>query len=661
MSAAATGLRAALWIISLTLGILSLWSVLRQPLTAAEMAALCAFAAVSLVRPVEALLIFAAFTPILSVIGILLGFQFTGSRLLETFVLLLLVAWTARQVRWIPSARWRSLDWALLAFATIVATSAAAHVPILALRYGGDSAPHALWEYLTTRYLIHRPVEFDVVNEAMLLLEGVGLCAMVSRLALDSKNAERITAMAIAGAAGAAAMNIYRLFEVALRRGPLPDTLGEVFASVRINTQFGDLNAAGSYFSMAFIAAFGLSDLRSRRGLAFATTTVALGLAVWLSGSRTALASALLGVVVVLMFRHHARAWDMLRSRRPGIPVGRSTGRAPGLAATVGALALAAAAVAIVYPGARNVSVEYSVWARYELTETGLRMLADRPMLGVGVSRFYELFPHYASPELRQKFFESALTPVTRENAHNNFLQILAELGIAGFVAFLAVLYLTLRSDGPAAHPARLRSALKVAVGTFLLTALFGHPLLTYEVAYPFWIVLGVCAAGALDLPRPAAAKARQATAVLVIALIAIVPVRASYESREARLEGVALGMSNWRTDEAGNRFRWAERRSALFVETRAPVLTLPLKIPGDRSCTVQVSVDGRVVDRVVVPPDQWREVRLRLPPNATGRSCRIDLGVGDECAAGTNNQAEALMVGRPGELGGSSDPALPR
>ena len=74
-----------------------------------------------------------------------------------------------------------------------------------------------------------------------------------------------------------------------------------------------------------------------------------------------------------------------------------------------------------------------------------------------------------------------------------------------------------------------------------------------------------------------------------------------------------------------------------------------------------EISIDGRVADRVVVPGDQWREVRLRLPPNTGRRSSRLDFTVGGDCAAGIKDSTQALMVGRPGELGGSSGAPLPR
>jgi hypothetical protein len=633
MNAVATGLRAALWAAGVTLGSLLLSSLFRQPMTTRQAAALAIFTLLSAARPVDALLIVAAFGPIISLAGVVLGFPFTGARLLETLVLLVLVPWLALQARWIRTARWRPLDWALVGLALIVAASAATHLPSVALRGGDEISPALVWSFFTRFYLEHPP-GFAPLTEGALLLEGLGLCAFVSRAATDAATSRRIASMAIAGATGAAIMNLYRLLEIAFRRGDISETLGATFSALRINTQFGDLNAAGSYFAMALVAAAGLSDFRSRRGIAYAAATVPLALALWLSGSRAALAGAAIGIVASLAWTHRAGV-------RPGIFSRRRF-------AAVAALIVISLAGYALYPAKRNVTVGYSAWARAELTVTGLRMLADRPLLGVGVSRFYDLFPQYASPELRQKFFEAAETPVTHENAHNNFMQVLAELGVAGFVAFLLVLWLALRPDALDADERSVRVPFVFAIGAFLLTALLGHPLLTHEVAYPFWIALGLAAAGA---PAPGdrwTAALRLAVVCAGLLLATTVPIRARYEQRHATFDGVALGMTSWQRDASGNLFRWAAPRSAVFVGSAARIVRLPLRATGDTACEVAIWLDGRQADRVTAPAGFWQEVRLRLPSaREDRRSFRIDLIAEGACGSERTAGTRPLMVGR--------------
>jgi hypothetical protein len=644
MKGVAIGLRAILWAVCLALGLLLLSSLLQQPLTFSQKAILVLFAALSAVRPLDALLVFAALGPISGLAAAVIGVPF-GPWLLETLVLLLIVPWIAIQARWIRSARWQSLDWALLAFASTVAASALAQLAVIVLRGGTESMAQAVWQFFTRDYLSHPP-GYGVVSEAIPVLEGIGLCAFVSRQAVDVTAARRLAGMVVAGATAVAMLNISRLFEVAMRRGPLTETLGEAVRTLRINTLFSDLNAAGSYFAMMAVAAVALSNFRTRRGVIHAIAAVPLVLAVWLSGSRTALAATALGTIGLSIVRHREGALRLVQTRKLVI-----------VSATV---AIVAIAIAAIYPSGRNVSVRYSVWARAELVSTSLDMFADRPLLGVGISRFYDLFPQYASPELRQAFFESALVPVVRENAHNNFLQILAELGIVGFAAFILILLLALQ---PAtAAPGSVRPGLIVAIYSFLFTALFGHPLLTDAVAYPFWLMLGLTAAGAPDIARRPAAIVRAGAAAVIVALVAILPFRGDYERRHANLEGVALGMSKWERDPAGVRFRWAPAQSALFVQSQSRVVRLPVRATGSDPCTVEIRVDGQVTDRLTVPVGFWQELRLRLPPSASGRRfSRVDLIAEAGCARGSGDAGRTLMVGRPEEIGISSAPALPR
>ena len=59
-------------------------------------------------------------------------------------------------------------------------------------------------------------------------------------------------------------------------------------------------------------------------------------------------------------------------------------------------------------------------------------MIASRPAFGIGLGEFYQRSGEFATPELIAKF------PVAvHENAHNNFLQIAAELGLIGGVVFV--------------------------------------------------------------------------------------------------------------------------------------------------------------------------------------------------------------------------------
>ena len=67
-----------------------------------------------------------------------------------------------------------------------------------------------------------------------------------------------------------------------------------------------------------------------------------------------------------------------------------------------------------------------------------------------------------------------------RQNAHNSFLPILAELGVAGFICFVALLWTAGRGLWAASRAPDPAGSLGCARRgwRFLISALFGHPLL---------------------------------------------------------------------------------------------------------------------------------------------------------------------------------------
>ncbi|MDO8734814.1 MAG: O-antigen ligase family protein, partial [Elusimicrobiota bacterium] len=83
-----------------------------------------------------------------------------------------------------------------------------------------------------------------------------------------------------------------------------------------------------------------------------------------------------------------------------------------------------------------------NVWMRQQghlvIWRDSLRMLFDKPVLGVGLGSFHISFPDYASDELKK------IWPQTQNivnDAHSEFVQILAELGVVGFGIFLWILF----------------------------------------------------------------------------------------------------------------------------------------------------------------------------------------------------------------------------
>jgi O-antigen ligase len=592
-------------------------------------------------RPAGALLVCAGLATLGRPVGSALGAPFG---LGEPLVLAFMVGWllheAVRPRRSGPAAA-EVVTPALLFAATVTASLVVPlfHPPSVA---GGPLLSlSGVWTFVTREYFADRS-RFQTITAGLLLLEGIGLFVAVVTLArrFDSL-AERVARMVAACGTGVAALNVVWLLMVSLRGGvPIADlTVGQ--APIRISNVFPDVNAAGSYFSMILLLAGGLflTNRRLRPGWGAALAVIAGAL--WLTGSRAAFAAASVGVAcAVALNRLRARSWQR------------------GAAAGLVVLLLSGAAAAWLIPlGDRHRPVATAWIVRYEMARTALRMFGAHPVFGVGVGRFYPLSAGFSSPEIKQLY--------PRENAHNNFLQILAELGLVGFAAFAWLLGGVTRGIFRAVNAGGLSPPALGAVGgltAFLLTCLAGHPLLVGEVAYAFWLVLAVTAS-LVPAPAPALADgANRRWRNVVIGLLALIlavslPIRARRLAAESSMGGALVGLSDLQADEHGTSFRWMGVRAQLYVPADARAVMLPLKLDPNAeggSATIEIRVDGIVVSRVNLTGRNWHDARFLLPaaPRETNfRRIELERVTPDEAEAAGGGRARAplrVQVGRP-------------
>lgn len=578
-------------------------------------------------RPFDALLVLAGLGPLAGVVQPLAGGRYDGHILVEVSVAAVLCGAAVRAAcRRAPLFR-TPVDLAAASLGMVALASCAALLPTT-LQLAGSALSPAVIVDVVGRY-IERSPDLAMLWTTVHLVTGAALAALVARVAAGGARPWRLAAMSLAGAAAAAALNVTRLLEIALRSGAFAEGFWVALRTVRFNTQYGDLNAAGSYFAMMAVLGTALAGLRGTAARLWLIPIVLVAGALWVSGSRTALTAAILcGVGTVVA------------SRRPAALAAITWRRA--IAGLAGAMVLFLAAL-FLFPTVRHATFAYSLSTRVELLKTGARMTADRPIFGVGPAQFYARFPDYASPELEQAFLEALGKPVPRENAHNQFMQILAELGVAGLAAFAFLLLAALR---PGSFPPWRIGAIG-ALAAFLLTSLAGHPLLTPMVAYPFWILLGLAGAGAPG--RPPARSGRAGMVVLAVVLAATLPVRWETERRDADLSTVSEGFSAWQRDEEGVRFRWAQPEAAFFVPSDSSLARLSFKSPDGQGRRVDILLDGRPAAGIVVPPGRWVETNLPLPRSGTSpASRRIDLRIRAEGGEPPADDRRSLMVGRP-------------
>jgi putative inorganic carbon (hco3(-)) transporter len=146
----------------------------------------------------------------------------------------------------------------------------------------------------------------------------------------------------------------------------------------------------------------------------------------------------------------------------------------------VAALIVPLSIVAPISPLARLVSPTYSdaeaTDSRYVLWSAGIRMLQENPLFGVGVGNFKPLAPSYQ--EERRKI---------QAIAHNTYIQLGAELGLAGLGLFFGVLIAAFRSlQRTATLAVRLRSSLLYHSASGIQGGLIGYGVGAFFVSAEF-------------------------------------------------------------------------------------------------------------------------------------------------------------------------------
>jgi O-antigen ligase len=137
---------------------------------------------------------------------------------------------------------------------------------------------------------------------------------------------------------------------------------------------------------------------------------------------------------------------------------------------------------------------------RLDLIASGVEAWKRSPIFGVGLSDYISVTRRFVSPDMT---LLRAMAP-TGENAHNNLLQIAVELGLP---ACAAVLWLIWAAAGPAmaTRAGPIERGMALGIVAFLISALFGHPLLVPLVGAAFFVALGLTAGtvGPSDRPVP--------------------------------------------------------------------------------------------------------------------------------------------------------------
>jgi hypothetical protein len=440
---------------------------------AAPLALTCSVTALLVItaaRPADGLLLLAAFAPLGGALGALVPYRdgwtvllllgFTGGYALR-------FAWRPRRPDdpWLPTV---ALVWTAIVFCSLAM--------VLSEPASGIASTLASWA--SVGFPLRTGLPFGAIGAGAMAIAGVAAFVATCEICTAHQGLEsRVLGTLLVTVAAAAALNLYRLFEIALRHPPFPESIVEVHRWARISATFPDVNAAGACFLLVLpCALYALRDPRVR--VLGAVTLPPLLAGLWLSGSRTALiVFGLTLAAMALLAPGLARRW------RVGV---------------TGGIVLAALLVWAFYPRTRTAgdsAIAFGV--RREMATTTVSMVREHPLAGLGVGRYLALSPGYMSPLMKSWY--------PAQNAHNQFLQVAGELGVPGFVTFLVLVGLGAVPAGRAAWESGdpLDRGLAFGLLAFLAASLTMHPLLVPEVAAAFWIVLGLSRSRGLHATTP--------------------------------------------------------------------------------------------------------------------------------------------------------------
>src|SRR3954471_676300 len=379
---------------------------------------LAGFCILAVARPADSLLV----TTALLGFGVILSHlaHDPALRVTEVLVVASLVGSCARAFVRDPTLRRAITDQIstpVVLFAWLVVVSTIVWLRVYQVHSGeGWEYVQALLHFLTVGYF----VEAREVLSAATILEGLALYVVVAAFCqADEEFFERGARMLAVGGAGLATTSVIRLWEIVLRNPHIVQELRATYDGLRISPQIADYIAAGSYFSLCWLVALGVAIASSRRRVLWVATGAPLLAGLYLTGSRSVIAAAVGGLIVLLLIvfaRHRAGAV-----------------RGIGAFAVITVVAMVISFPHMVGHDVAGEKARASLGVRAELFRVGAHVIGTRPLFGVGIDRFYLVAANVTSPLLEVQW-------ESRRNPHNDLLRFAGELGLLGLGLFLWIL-----------------------------------------------------------------------------------------------------------------------------------------------------------------------------------------------------------------------------
>jgi putative inorganic carbon (hco3(-)) transporter len=334
--------------------------------------------------------------------------------------------------------------------------------------------------------------------EAENLLKDAAIAVLAGLLLRRSASLRPVIWVLVTGGAALATLSVFQFLTGSFDRNFLgfaqsavQTIVGEV-DDVRISGPIGDPNFYAQWLVMltplALDRAFA-EPRRSRRAVAWCAAAV-MALAVVFTFSRGGILG--LGIVALLMLLRRPAHWRTL------IALAAATAIAlPFLPAGYTARLTTLSQV-----GTVDSTTDVSIRGRTAEAGAAWAMFVDHPFTGVGIGNFAGHYQEYA----RDLGIETKR--VDRE-PHNLYLEVAAETGIPGLIAFGALvagaffaLTAARRRWGAAGH--RIEADIAYALGVSLVGWMATSAFLHLDFARPWWLLIGL----AFALPRLATADA---------------------------------------------------------------------------------------------------------------------------------------------------------
>jgi len=263
----------------------------------------------------------------------------------------------------------------------------------------------------------------------------------------------------------------------------------------------------------------------------------------------------------------------------------------------------------------------------FEAWSLAREMFKTSPLLGVGTGQWnpWTVWLQAAAG------VRGWILPFLQGSAHNQYMQLLAEQGLAGFSVFLfaagGVLWAGCRALRRQAEP--LRFAAFLALLGWLAFGLLQTMLYFRVFGLAFFLLLALLPPGVLDgaFPRLGA----RGRAVALAALVLLLGLRVYQVYQQPPRVGFTAGLYRCQELPGKGRGRWMGARAVMVMPAGQSSLRLKAMdaapSPGPQAQVLWARSPGAPAVSARLSPGQWSELRLRLPAASRG-PCPVFLWV---------------------------------